>query len=192
MRTIPLVVLGSLSIISFAAQALEFSQVQSDKSSVSFSYKQSGIAMDGKFRKLTAKIAFDPAKTASASAQIEIDLSSIDAGSSEADEEVAGKLWFNTKSFPMARFTSTGVKTLGGNRFEASGKLTIKGKTTDVIAPFTFKQESLGGKPVASFDGGFTIKRLEYAVGEGLWADVNAVANEIQVKFRITAIAANQ
>lgn len=191
MNAMSLVALGSLSIISFTTQALEFNQVLNDKSSVSFTYKQSEIAMEGKFRKLTAKIAFDPAKAASASTQIDIDLNSIDAGSSEADEEAAGKLWFNSKLFPVAKFGSTGVKALGGNRFEAIGKLTIKGKTTDVMAPFTFRQESIAGKPVAVFEGMFVIKRLEYAIGEGIWADVSAVANEIPVKFRITAVAVN-
>ena len=183
--------LVGLLIFSAAAQAVEFNQVQNDKSSVSFSYKQSGIAMEGTFRKLAAKIAFDPTRASTASAQMDIDLTSIDTGSSEADEEAAGKLWFNSKVYPVAKFSSTGVKALGENRFQASGKLTIKGKTTDVTAPFTFKQETRSGKTVAVFDGGFVIKRLEYAIGEGLWADVSAVANEIPIKFHITAIAAN-
>ena len=69
-----------------------------------------------------------------------------------------------------------------GNRYEVTGKMTIKGRTKDVTAPFTFKPEGPGG----TFDGAFTLKRLDYAIGEGAWADTDTVANEVQVKFRIS------
>ena len=166
--------------------AIEFNQVLTDKSTLSFNYKQMGVPMEGKFRKFAARISFDPAKLNVAQAQLDVALASIDTGFSEADEEVVGKQWFNAKTYPSARFVSTGVKALGGNRFEARGKLTIKGKTLDVLAPFTFKAEGSSG----IFDGAFTLKRLDYAIGEGAWSDVSAVANEIQIRFHLVAVAA--
>ena len=166
--------------------AIEFNQVLTDKSTLSFNYKQMGVPMEGKFRKFAARISFDPAKLNVAQAQLDVALASIDTGFSEADEEVLGKQWFNAKTYPSARFVSTGVKALGGNRFEARGKLTIKGKTLDVLAPFTFKAEGSSG----IFDGAFTLKRLDYAIGEGAWSDVSAVANEIQIRFHLIAVAA--
>ena len=165
------------------AQAAEFNQVQPGKSSVSFGYKQMGVAMNGGFRRFDAHIAFDPAKVNAASAQIGIDLASIDTGSGEADAEVLGKQWFNTKLFPSAKFVSGSVHALGGNRYEALGKLSIKGRTLDISAPFTFKQVGNAGV----FDGMFTLKRLDYAIGEGAWADVGTVANEVQIKFHVEA-----
>jgi hypothetical protein len=51
-----------------------------------------------------------------------------------------------------------------------------------VTAPFTFKPEGQGG----TFEGAFTLKRLDYAIGEGAWKDTDTVANEVQVKFRIS------
>ena len=173
--------LATLLGLSGITQAAEFNQVQLDKSMLSFGFKQMGVALDGKFRMFTAKVAFDPGKPTAATAQIEVDLASIDTGSSEGDEEVAGKQWFNSKLFPTAKFVSSGVKVLGPDRYEASGKLSIKGKTVDALAPFTFKQVGSNG----TFDGSFVIKRLDFAIGEGAWADVSTVANEVQVKFRI-------
>ena len=166
--------------------AIEFNQVLTDQSTLSFNYKQMGVPMEGKFRKFAARISFDPAKLNAAQAQLDVTLASIDTGFSEADEEVIGKAWFNAKNYPAARFVSNGVKALGGNRFEARGKLTIKGKTLDVLAPFTFKPE--GSSSI--FDGAFTLKRLDYAIGEGAWSDVSAVANEIQIRFHLVAVAA--
>ena len=165
--------------------ALEFNQVQIGESSVTFGYKQMNVPLDGKFKKFSSAIQFDPAKVAGAKARLEIEVGSIDTGSAEGDDAVAGKLWFNAKAFPTASFVSTSLKALGGNRYEAAGKLTIKGKTLDVVAPVNFSSTGTRGL----FDGGFTIKRLDYAIGEGEWADLGTVANEIQIKFHIVVNA---
>lgn len=186
MKSLLRVVLLSSALISGFASAVEFKQVQANESTVTFGYKQMGVPMEGKFAKFTAQTSFDPAKLAKAQARIDIDLTSIDTGSAEANDEVVGKPWFNTKAFPSAGFVSTGVKALGGNRYEATGKLTIKGKTLDVSAPFTFQANGTRGL----FDGVFTIKRLDYNIGEGVWTDVSTVANEIQIKFHIVLTAA--
>ena len=178
--------LMGLFLIASGADAIQFNQMLSDKSSITFAYKQMNVPLDGKFKKFVAQIDFDPAKPEAAQAKFDIDLASIDTGSSDGDEEVAGKDWFNAKAFPTAKFVSTGVKSLGANRFEVQGKLTIKGKTLPVSAPFTFKPDAA----VAMFDGSLTIKRLDYAIGEGEWADVSTVANEVQIKFHIVGASA--
>lgn len=185
MRVKCLALMG-LFIITSGAYAMEFNQVLNDKSSIGFVYKQMDVPLNGKFKKFIAQINFDPAKPEAAQAKFDIDLTSIDTGFSESDEEVIGKDWFNAKAFPTAKFVSTGVKSLGANRFEVQGKLTIKGKTLPVSAPFTFKPDAA----VALFDGNLTIKRLDYAIGEGEWADVDTVSNEIQIKFHITGASA--
>jgi len=168
------------------AQAAEFNQILTDKSNISFGYKQMSVPLDGKFKKFTAQIDFDTAKPEQAQAKFDIDVASIDTGSSEGDDEVVGKVWFNAKAFPKASFVSTSVKSLGTNRFEVQGKLTIKGKTLPVSAPFTFKPDGAN----ALFDGAFSIKRTDYSIGEGEWADESTIANQIQIKFHITVAPA--
>ncbi len=165
------------------AQAVEFNAIQNDKSTLAFVFKQMGVPMEGKFGRFAAQIAFDPAKPAAAKAAMDLDLASIDAGSAEANEEVAGKNWFNTKAFPQAKFVASAVKGLGGNRYEIAGKLTIKGRTQEVSAPFTFTPQGAA----AVIDGSFVLKRADFALGEGAWADFGTVANEIQIKFHFLA-----
>ena len=169
-----------------AAHAVEYTQVDAARSNIHFNYKQMGVAMDGKFKKFTSQLSFDPAKPAAAKAAIDVELASIDAGSSEANDEVAGKQWFNTKAFPTARFVSTSVKPVGANRFEVAGTLTIKGKTQNVVVPASFTPQGNAGV----FDGLLTIRRGDFTIGEGPWAAFDIVANDIQVKFRIAANAA--
>jgi polyisoprenoid-binding protein YceI len=186
-RTLPRLSLFILFMLAYGiASAVEYKQVLPEESSVAFDYKQMGVTLDGKFNKFTAQLSFDPARLDKAQAKIAIEVASIDTGSSEANEEVVGKAWFDAKAQPLASFSSTGIKALGGNRYEATGKLTIKGRTQDVKAPVTF--QSSGNK--GWFDGAFTIKRLDYAIGEGVWSDIDTVANEIRIRFHLVVTAA--
>ena len=161
--------------------AVEYSVVQTDKSAVNFVFSQMGVAVNGRFQKFTAQIAFDPARPEAGKVNFSIDLASIDAGSKDADDEVAGKQWFNVRMFPLATFTSSGMRSLGGSKYEAAGPLTIKGKSQRIAVPFSFRREGNGG----IFEGSFTVKRIDFAIGEGPWSDVSTIANDVQVSFRV-------
>ncbi|MDE1543848.1 YceI family protein [Dechloromonas agitata] len=177
------IILALALATAFSAQAVEYTQVQPDKSAINFTYKQMGVAVDGKFRKFTSQLNFDPTKPTAAKATFEVELASVDTGAPEGDQEVAGKPWFNTKAFPTAKFVSGAVKPLGGNKYEVGGQLTIKGKTQDVVVPATFTPQGNTGV----FDGSFTIRRADFSIGEGSWAKFDIVANDVVIKFRITA-----
>ncbi len=177
------IILALALATAFSAQAVEYTQVQPDKSAINFTYKQMGVAVDGKFRKFTSQLNFDPTKPTTAKATFEVELASVDTGAPEGDQEVAGKPWFNTRAFPIAKFVSGTVKPLGGNKVEVAGQLTIKGKTQDVVVPATFTPQGNTGV----FDGNFTIRRADFSIGEGSWAKFDIVANDVVIKFRITA-----
>jgi polyisoprenoid-binding protein YceI len=168
-----------------AAHAVEYNKVQADQSRITFGYSQMGVTMEGRFKTFTTALSFDPAQPATAKATIEVALASIDTGSTEADDEVAGKSWFNTKAFPTARFESSSVKALGDQRYEVTGRLTIKGKTQEVIVPATLTPQGNAGV----FVGRFTIRRGDFSIGEGTWAAFDVVANDITIQFQLTAVA---
>lgn len=176
----------ALTLMSTLAHGAEYRTLQTEASRLSFAYTQMGVPMDGRFRKFTANLVFDPARPTAAQTQFEVELASIDTGLAEANDEVLGKAWFNAKAHPTARFVSSAVKVLGPNRYEVTGQLTIKGRTQEVSAPFTFTPSGNQG----TFEGAFTLKRLDFAIGEGAWADVSAVANEVRIKFQLVAVSA--
>ncbi|ANQ86037.1 YceI family protein [Azoarcus olearius] len=184
-RPAALGLLAASLALSTAAYAVEFTQVNAAASRVDFSYKQMGVGMDGRFGKADFQLAFDPARPEAGRAAIDIDLASIDTGSAEANAESAAKAWFDTARHPRASFRATRVKALGGNRFEAAGTLTIKGRSQEVTAPFTFNAQGNAGV----FDGSFVLRRSDFGIGEGEWADPSIVANEILVKFHVQAAA---
>jgi polyisoprenoid-binding protein YceI len=151
------------------------------KSEIVFISKQMNVPVQGRFKKFTAQVIFDEKNLAESKADIEVDLGSIDTGSTEADEEVGKKAWFNTSAFPKAKFTSSAVTSPAAGKYEARGKLSIKGIGKDVVAPFTVKRAG----DVATFEGAFTLKRLQFTIGDGPWSDTDTVADDVQVKFRI-------
>lgn len=165
------------------ALAMEYHTVLPQQSAIRFEFRQMGVPVKGGFKRFAARMQFDPARPEAASAQIDIDLASIDAGSPEADAESAGKLWFNRSAYPKAQFASGQIRALGNNRYEMRGTLTLKGRSREISVPVTFRP----GQHAAAFEGAFILNRLDFGIGEGLWADVDTVANEVQVKFKLAA-----
>jgi len=181
----PVLALATALALAATAHAAPYQAVQLDKSSVSFSFKQMGVAMDGHFAKFTPQISFDPAKPEQTKASIEIDLASVDTGSGEADQEVVGKSWFNTGAFPKALFVAKQVKQTAPNVYEVLGTLTIKGRARDIKVAMKHTPQGKQGL----LTGSFTLQRADYAIGEGMWSKFDVVANDIQVSFQLTALA---
>ena len=167
------------------AAAQRVSAIDLARSEIRFTGKQMGVPAQGRFGRFSAQVDFDPAKPAAARASVEIDLNSFDSGTPELDTEVKRKPWLNLAVFPSAKFVSTAFKPLGGNRYEIAGKLSIKGQTRDITAPITLRKD--GAATV--FEGAFTLLRLQFGIGDGPWADTDTVANEVQVRFKLTSLA---
>ena len=164
-----------------ATPALADQKLVPAQSEIQFVSKQMGVPVEGRFKKFDAQIAFDPAKLATSKIAFTVDTGSATLGVPESDAELPKAPWFNVPKFPQATFQSTGIKALGGGKFEVAGKLTIKGQTQDVVAPATLTQS--GATTTAT--GTFTLKRLAFKIGEGEWTDTSMVANDVQVKFKL-------
>lgn len=174
---------ASAIALNVSAHATDFNKFQPAQSKIQFIYKEMNVPIDGSFKKFHAQLNFNPDKPSQATAKITIALASVDAGSSEANNEVAGPLWFNTKAFPTAHFVATAIKPVQKNHFVVTGTMTIKGKSHTFNTPATFH---LNGQH-AVFEGTFVLKRADFNIGEGMWADFGTVANEVQIKFRLVA-----
>lgn len=150
-------------------------------SDLTFTFKQMGVAVDGHFKRFDAQLAFDPKKPETGKVTLTIDLTSATLGDPAFDAELLKPEWFNAKKVPQATFQSTAIKALGGGKFEATGKLNIKGQVRDVVVPVALTQA--GGTTTAT--GVVAIKRLDYNIGDGEWKDTSMVANDVQVKFKL-------
>lgn len=172
--------LAGLVLAAGLAQAEQ--KVLPAQSEIAFVSKQMGVPVEGKFKRWDAQLAFDPKKPEAGKVGFTIETGSASFGSAETDAEVPKPEWFGVAKFPKATFQSTAMKGLGGGKFEVAGQLTIKGAVRNVVVPVALTQA--GANTTAS--GQFTIKRLDFKIGEGDWADTSMVANDVVVKFKLT------
>jgi polyisoprenoid-binding protein YceI len=168
---------------SFALAGAAHAQVDMSKSSVVATSKQMNVPTDGKFNKFTAQIAFDPAKPAAGTANITIDTGSYDLGDDDYNKQVRGAEWFDAGKYPTATFVSSAIAPAGGNKYNVTGKITIKGKSQTVTVPVTVTQQGA----TETFDGALPIKRTQFDVGTGEWKDTSIVADDVVIKFHIVA-----
>jgi polyisoprenoid-binding protein YceI len=181
-RALLLPLLASSLAVALLAHAAPL-KTDPARSKVSAVFKQMNVPSESDFRKFSAQIDYDAAKPEASKALVEIDTASLDLGEADMNREVAAKAWFNSAQYPKATFVSSSIKPAGAGKLTVAGKLTIKGKSADVNFPLTVKQEA--GKQV--FEGAVPIKRLAFNIGEGEWKDTSIVADDVTIKFRISA-----
>lgn len=167
-----------------ASQAQSLQKIDPTKSEIVFVSKQMGVPVQGRFQRFDAQLAFDPQHPETGKVTLTVELGSATMGVPESDAELPKAPWFNVPKFPKAQFVSTTVKAVGDGRYQAGGKLSIKGQQQDVVVPFQLKTVGTA----AEATGAFTIKRLDFKIGEGEWADTSMVANDVQVKFKLSLV----
>jgi polyisoprenoid-binding protein YceI len=175
--------LTAFTAVALTVAGSALAQVDVSKSTVTATSKQMNVPVEGKFGKFTAQIVFDPAKPAAGTAQLSIDTGSYDLGDESYNDQVRGKEWFDAKTYPAATFVSSAIAPAGGNQFNVTGKLTIKGKSQTVTVPVTVAQQGA----TQTFDGSLPIKRLQFDIGTGEWKDTSVVADDVVIKFHIVA-----
>jgi polyisoprenoid-binding protein YceI len=163
-----------------AAVAAPMASVVAAGSQVQFTAKQLGVPLEGQFKRFDAQIALDPRQPQSGKVRMAIELGSVDLNP-ESDAELIKPEWFGTARFPKATFESATIKAVGPGRFEVLGRMVIKGVGRDMSVPVSLS--NAGGQTTAT--GSFTLKRLDFKIGDGDWADTSVVANEVQVRFKL-------
>ncbi|WP_248730524.1 YceI family protein [Pseudomonas sp. MWU13-2517] len=182
-RTFPAILLA-LALSGFSsAQAVEYRDVNRTASQISFTFQQFGQRVYGTFSDFEGTLTFDTQRPEAAHALLKIQLASIDAGSQDANTQLQQPAWFDTATYPVGVYESSGAVALGDNRYKISSHLTIKGITQPVVIDVLLKEQ--GG--IGVFDGEFVLNRADYKIGEGEWAGNSVVSNDIHIKFKMVA-----
>ena len=158
-------------------------------SAISFSVAQVGSIVSGRFPAWTGEIVLDPGSLTTARIDIKIDTRPVSANNRDVDSLMKGPNFLDVQKFPEARFVSTSVAG-GGERYEARGKLTLRGVTRDVVLPFTLTivdDPAQPGRQRGTARGRLVIKRLDYGVGQNEWAATGQVANEVTIDLNVVA-----
>ena len=164
-----------------AAQPQASARLVPAASEIAFQVKQSGVPIDGRFRRFDAQLALDPKAPQGGTATITVDTASATVGFAESDAELPRAPWFDSTRFPQAVFRSSALKPLGAGKLQALGTLEIKGTSRELSVPVTIVRN--GTQSTAT--GEFSVKRLGFRIGENEWADVSLVADDVRVRFKL-------
>lgn len=155
--------------------------IDTARSSIRFTTRQMNVPVEGEFRRFGGEIRWNPTRPEESEAAFEVDIGSVDLGAADFSDEARGRSFFNAVVFPQASFRSSSVRTLGEGRHEVAGRLGIKGVARDIVVPFTVRTET----DTRIFEAAFTLKRLDFRIGEGAWADTGTLANDVEVRVRL-------
>jgi polyisoprenoid-binding protein YceI len=162
-------------------------------SAIRFEAYQQGAPVQGRFERFSAEVLFDPDDLAGSRIEVEIEVASIATGHADRDTALRSPGLFDAGQWPTARFASTRLEHLGGDDYQARGRLSIRDVQKDVLLPFTLRIADHPRDPGllrADARGELTISRLDYGVGQGEWASTAAVGAEVVITVEIVAAAA--
>jgi polyisoprenoid-binding protein YceI len=165
--------------LPFAATAADYA-VQPAQSQLGFSGTFQGASFDGHFTQWTAAISYDAAKPASSKFDVTVSPASAVSGDKDRDGAMPGSDFFDVAKFPTAHFVSTGFRQSGAQVI-ADGNLTLHGVTRPVSLEVTFKPQGGG----ASLDVSGTVKRLDFGVGTGDYADTSVIGADVKIKAHL-------
>ena len=160
--------------------------VQAPGSSLAFAGKYQGETFSGTFPGFRTTVRFDPADLAGSRLSVTIPLATATTQNPDYDGEMRGAAFFDAARFAQATYTATGVRDLGNGQYAADGTLELRGVRKPVTLTFTWTP---GARPLLS--GRATVRRLDFGVGGGEWADTGTIPNEIAVSTRVYLQPAN-
>ncbi|TAL88603.1 MAG: polyisoprenoid-binding protein [Rhodanobacter sp.] len=158
--------------------------VQPAASQLGFSAVFQGESFDGHFGQWTAAIDYDPTDLAASKFDVVVTVASVKTGDSDRDSALPGKAFFDVAQFPKAHFVTTGFHR-NGEQVIADGKLTLRGVSKPVSLEITFKPQASG----ATLDVAGTLKRLDFDVGSGEYADTSVIGAEVKIKAHLQLVA---
>jgi len=169
----------ALSIATTLAFASDLNISPAAGSKVTATIKQEGVEVESPFTKFTGRIVYDPAKVATSTALIEVETGSFDFGDAGYNAEVRKKAWFDSTTYPKAKFQSTSIKPGAAGGFQATGQLTAKGKALTITVPVKVSSSPAG----TVFDGSFAMSRKAFGIGDPVWE--GTVDDKVIVKFHL-------
>ncbi len=176
----PAAVATALAAMLATAPAHAADYVQASGSTLAFATKYDGEVFSGSFPGFATTLSFDPANLDAARLEVSIPLASARSGNADRDSTLQGADFFNVARFATAHYRAEKFRALGDGRYAADGTLELRGVSKPVTLTFSWTP---GAQPVLT--GKATVRRLDFGVGAGDWADTSLIPNETAVSTRV-------
>jgi polyisoprenoid-binding protein YceI len=145
-------------------------------SSVTFNIKNAGLTVEGRFNTFNANITYVKEQPEKSKFEGSIQTGSINTGIPSRDRHLKKAEYFDVANYSQITFTSSSVKSLGNNKLQINGSLTIKKTTRPIQMIVAVKYVS--GNPV--FSTSLKLNRRDFGVGGSSWTladDLTAYLN---------------
>ena len=173
-----------LALTAPAVAAAADYTVKPATSTLGFAGTFQGAGFSGTFGKWTAAISYDAAHLNTSKLDVTVDLASAKTGDKDRDTALPGADFFNVAKFPQAHFVTTGFRQVGAQVL-ADGNLTLHGVTKPVTLNVSFKPQGAG----AVLDVAGSLKRLDFGVGGGDYADTSVIAADVKITAHLQLVA---
>jgi polyisoprenoid-binding protein YceI len=164
------------AVILLAAAPLAMAQTSTWKSDpahseVDFTIKHMALSnVHGRFGTVDATLNWDEQDPTKSSVNATIDVTGVDTGVPNRDNDLKGAKFFDVANNPKATFVSTSVSK-GGSGLQVNGNLTIKGVTKPVVLDVdgpTGPVTGMNKKLHVGFSATTTVNREDFGIGAGM------------------------
>jgi len=160
------------------AQAADY--IQASGSTLVFAGTYQGEVFTGRLPGFDTRLSFDPADPAAATLDVDIPLATATTDNADYDGELRGAAFFDAAKFPVAHYHAHGFRKLDDGRYAADGTLRLHGIEKPVTLILSW---SPGAQPVLA--GKATVRRLQFGVGGGDWADTSLIPDAIAISTKV-------
>lgn len=139
---------------------------------VTFTIRNAGFNVEGKFSEASIDYNFDPRKVTEASFNAQVKVATIDTGIGARDKHLMKEKYFDVDHFPLMTFKSKSVIQQAGQYF-ILGNLTIKGTTKELKIPLLIRDNS--------YEVDFSLNRRDFDVGGNSFI----LSDDVNIKLRL-------
>ncbi|MGH8860678.1 MAG: YceI family protein, partial [Jatrophihabitantaceae bacterium] len=140
----------------------------------------------GSFNEFDGTATIDGADPANSSVRVTLEANSIDTRNQQRDDHIRTNDFLDIASYPQITFVSTAIGHNGGNDFQVTGDLTIRGVTKSVVLPLEYLGSATDpfGNARVGFEGSLVINRKDWGVNWNAATGV-LVSEKVTLKFGV-------
>ncbi|MFF0678167.1 YceI family protein [Streptomyces tendae] len=166
-------------------------------STIGFSVRHAMITnVRGRFDRFEGLLVLDGSHPSRSKAYVSVQTDSMDTGAADRDTHLAGPDFFDSATFPLMTFHSTGVIPLGDDEFRLTGSLRIKDieLPLDIDVVFGGAGDDAFGNHRVGFAGSATLRRSDWGLAWNTPLDTGGVliSDKVTLTLDISAIRTEQ
>ncbi|WP_251074430.1 YceI family protein [Streptomyces sp. ISL-12] len=166
-------------------------------SMIGFSVRHAMIStIRGRFDRFEGLLLLNGSHPARSEAYVSVQTDSVNTGVKERDGHLAGPAFFDSATFPLMSFRSTGVRPLGDDTFWLAGALRVKDVELplDIDVAFGGAGDDAHGRHRVGFEGSATLRRSDWGLAWNTPLETGGVlvGDKVTLTLDVSAVRADR